>query len=678
MTSVPAEEPFDYRNHTILIVDDSLTNLKVVQDHLRDFGFATLIARSGEMAIKWARQSRPDAILMDVMMPGMDGFETCQRLQADSNTRDIPVIFMTSLNSTEDKVRGFQAGAVDYVTKPFQQQEVLARLTAHIRIRSLTKRLQGAVAALERHTQDQEALIQERTSAFLNSEARLRQVIEHMPVMLIAFDEAGDVVAWNQECERVTGYSAPEMVGRSDGLAALFPDPDYRATIRQRWTQQGESYRNEEILFTTAHNQQRVVAWSDVSSKCPIPGWWSWGVGVDITGRKQMETALQEAKEAAELANQAKSAFLANMSHELRTPLNAILGYSEMLQEELIDLGGAELIPDAERIHGAGKHLLGLVDDVLDLSKIEAGKMALSNETFDVIRMVSDVMTTIEPLVLRQGNRLKIEYVGDPGMLYADLTKVRQMLFNLLSNAAKFTEQGNIVLRAERRREDGRDWLLFAVSDEGIGISESQLEHLFQPFTQADFSSTRKYGGTGLGLAITRRFADMMGGRITVESVLHQGSTFTIQLPAQVVDQEPEATALGAPDRALPDDRPLVLVIDDDGASRELLGAYLSRLGYRVALASDGEQGLDMAQRLRPRIVILEVMLSGTDGWTVLHKLKHDEQLHEIPVIIASLAEDRSIGDALGAADYVSKPVNRARLAWVLERCMGKADPFPA
>ena len=368
MTSVPAEETFDYRSHTVLIVDDSLTNLKVVQDHLRDFGFSTQIARSGEMAIRLVRQSRPDAILMDVMMPGMDGFETCQALQTDASTRDIPVIFMTSLASTEDKVKGFRAGAVDYVTKPFQKEEVLARLTAHIRIRSLTRRLQTAVAALERHTQDQEALIQERTSAFLNSEARLRQVIEHMPVMLIAFNEAGGVVAWNRECERVTGYPAAEIVDCDDGLAALFPDPEYREQVRQRWIRRGETYRNEEIRFTTRSGQARVVTWSDVSTKCAIPGWWSWGVGVDITGRKQVEIALQEAKEVAELANQAKSAFLANMSHELRTPLNAILGYSEMLQEDLVDLGGTELIPDAERIQAAGKHLLGLVNDVLDLS----------------------------------------------------------------------------------------------------------------------------------------------------------------------------------------------------------------------------------------------------------------------------------------------------------------------
>ena len=301
--------------------------------------------------------------------------------------------------------------------------------------------------------------------------------------------------------------------------------------------------------------------------------------------------------------------------------------------------------------------------------------MALSNETFDVIRMVSDVVTTIEPLVRRQGNRLEVDYQGDPGMLYADLTKVRQMLFNLLSNAAKFTEQGKIVLRTVRCREAGRDWLVFSVSDEGIGISREQLEHLFQPFTQADISSTRKYGGTGLGLAITRRFADMMGGKVMVDSVLNQGSTFTIRLPAQVADLEPEADELdGIAGQAVSTDRPLVLVIDDDGASRELLAAYLARLGYRAALASDGDQGLSMAQRLRPQAIILEVMLSGTDGWTVLYRLKHDQQFQDIPVIITSLAEDRSIGDALGAADYVSKPVNRARLTWVLERCLGRGE----
>jgi len=385
----------------------------------------------------------------------------------------------------------------------------------------------------------------------------------------------------------------------------------------------------------------------------------------------QRTEELMRAMEAAEAANQAKSGFLANMSHELRTPMNAIIGYSEMLMEDAEDEGNKEAAGDLNKIHGAGKHLLSLINDVLDLAKIESGRMDIHLETFEVRPMVDDVVATIEALMQKNDNRLKVEVDETLDTMHADVTKVRQAILNLLSNAAKFTHEGEIGLAVHRERHDGVAWIRMSVSDSGIGIPPDKIDHVFEEFSQADETTTRDYGGTGLGLPISRRFCQMMGGDITVESTVGEGSTFTIGLPLQVAKAEAGTkSASDAHPTAVPEpgEEQVVLVVDDDPNALDLLARTLQETGVRVVTASDGEEALDLARTLRPAAITLDVLMPGTDGWAVLRELKADPATHDIPVVMVTMTDDRELGYALGATEFLTKPVQRGQLVQLLER----------
>ncbi|HLK65280.1 MAG TPA: response regulator [Bryobacteraceae bacterium] len=392
---------------------------------------------------------------------------------------------------------------------------------------------------------------------------------------------------------------------------------------------------------------------------------------------------LQVLMEAAETANQAKSQFLANMSHELRTPMNAIIGYSEMLTEEAQDLGQEDFIPDLNKINAAGKHLLALINDILDLSKIEAGKMDLYLEAFSVHDMVRDVVTTMQPLIDKNANQLVVDVAPEIAAIRADLTKVRQGLFNLLSNASKFTKGGKIELRVRSEQVGSRSWVAFHVKDSGIGMTQEQAGKVFEAFTQADASTTRKYGGTGLGLTITRKFCELMGGNITVESELGKGTTFTIRIPVEVRDPKTAETmvlvdeATPAPAPATKKSAGCVLIIDDDPTVRELMQSFLGKEGYRVECATGGEEGLKRAHELHPDVITLDVAMPRMDGWSVLSALKADPGLHDIPVIMLTMVDNKSMGYALGAAEYMMKPINRERLISVIRKYGSKHGQVP-
>ena len=394
----------------------------------------------------------------------------------------------------------------------------------------------------------------------------------------------------------------------------------------------------------------------------------------EILYRKQTQEELLKAKHTAEEASRAKSTFLANMSHELRTPLNAIIGYSEMLEEETRESGKSDNVQDLRKIQSAGKHLLSLINDVLDLSKIEAGKMGLHLENFDLAPLIDEMTTTLQPAAAKNGNTIRVHVADSLGAMHADVTKVRQILFNLLSNACKFTDHGTISVDVDESKVEGRDWIQFRVSDTGIGISAKQKENLFHEFSQADASIARKYGGTGLGLAITYRFVQLMKGRISVQSEPGKGATFTVQLPARVVAETSETArstassdvaSLSDPSKARKD---TILVIDDDASVRDLMSRFLGKLGFHVVAAASGEEGLRLARQVRPLVITLDVVMPECDGWTVLKSLKSDSALADIPVIMVTIVDNEAMGLDLGASNYLIKPVDRDRLAVLIEK----------
>ncbi len=374
-------------------------------------------------------------------------------------------------------------------------------------------------------------------------------------------------------------------------------------------------------------------------------------------------------------SSQAKSMFLANMSHELRTPLNAIIGYSEMLAEDAEEEGLEEMNSDLQKIQSAGKHLLGLINDVLDISKVEAGKMELNEEKCDILHLVEEIVATIHPLVERNNNILELDCATDINCMYADVTKVRQVLYNLLSNACKFTERGRILVKVKQEVIHRKDWVVFSVSDTGIGMSPVEINNIFYAFTQADTSSIRKYGGTGLGLTISRYFCQLMGGDLNAKSEMDKGSIFTARFPLVQCDDETIARSQ-APnvlsDQANHSDqtnqRKTVLVIDDDAEMRDMMKRHLTKNGFDVQVAETGEKGLEMAQSLSPDLITLDVLMPSMDGWSVLTSLKSDPKTSDIPVVMITISDGKKTAHTLGASEFLLKPVDHNKLIEVLNK----------
>jgi signal transduction histidine kinase/CheY-like chemotaxis protein len=503
-----------------------------------------------------------------------------------------------------------------------------------------------------------------------NEHELLRVTLENMSQGIAMYDGDHKLVTWNALF--VEYLEMPEEFLGTDqtfsdyiryiGARGEFGDnADIEAELEKRLEMLGRHHSFERVRPDGTVLEVR---------RDPVPGGGFIAIYTDITERKKREAEIRAAMDAAESASRVKSEFLANMSHELRTPLNAIIGYSEILIEDAADRGDTASAGDLEKIRAAGKHLLGLINDVLDLSKIEAGRMDIYLEQVHLSRLMHDVKTIVEPMVKKNGNTLVIDCPIEIGSLRTDLTKLKQSLINLLSNAAKFTTKGSVTLRVAREQSgDGQSFVTFAVIDNGIGMTPEQVSRLFQAFTQADSSTTRNFGGTGLGLTITKHFCAMLGGSIDIKSEAGKGSTFTIRLPdegahhaAGEVEQDRVHAVASASGPIT------VLVVDDDPAVHDVLDATLGKEGYQLQHARDGVEALNMMRKSSPDIVTLDVMMPKVDGWSVLSIMKSEAALAHIPVIMLTIVDDRNIGFSLGASEFMTKPIDRARLVALVQK----------
>ncbi|HEY9877994.1 MAG TPA: response regulator [Leptolyngbyaceae cyanobacterium] len=667
------------RKTQVLIVDDYPTNIKVLSDLLIEYGFEVLIARDGENALQKLHRISPDLILLDVLMPGIDGFETCRRLKAQESTRDIPVIFMTALADPVDKIKGLTLGAVDYITKPFQQEEVLARVNAHLKLRYLTKQLEEQNARLQEEARSRQIA----ESALRFSEEKFAKAFRSNPgPMLILTLEEGRFIDVNQNFCKILGCPPEVVLGKTLDELPLYMNQEERDRFRTTLHTEGVVHNQECQVHTHSGELRNLLVSAEVVQvrglDCIL------AMALDVTACKQATAELQQAKAKADLANRAKSQFLANISHELRSPLNTILGYTQLIGRD--PALTSEQQEHLSIINRSSDHLLTLINDVLEMAKIEAGQLTLHKTAFDINHLLGVLHDMLAPRVRTKAVQFKVDCDPEvPPYLWADATKLRQVLINIVGNSLKFTQQGQVKLHVSLGKFEEastRVSLHFAVEDTGPGIAPEEIGALFDPFTQTE-TGRQLQEGTGLGLPISQQFVQLMGGNITVQSQVGVGSFFSFEIPVELADaaqvdaSQPRQRVVGLVE-GQPSYR--ILVVDDQVTNRQFLVKLLASIGFEVKSAANGEDAIAQVQQWQPHLIWLDMRMPGMDGCAVTRQIRQLKNYSTIPKIIALTAnafeEDRLAALAAGCDDFVRKPIREELLFEKMSEHLGVTYVF--
>ncbi|MEY4766590.1 MAG: hypothetical protein RI907_3263 [Pseudomonadota bacterium] len=680
LVDTPAQVPPGQPKPTLLLVDDVVENLHALIEALKQ-DYQIQVAPSGDRALQMLGQGlTPALILLDVVMPGLNGYDVCERIKRIDRLRHVPVIFVTVMDDTADKVHGFNVGGADYITKPFDISEVRARVQAHVELARLRSRL--------------EELVVQRTRVLGQSEEKYRILADHSPNWEYWRGVDGDYIYVSPACQAISGYEPADFAQDRDLMDRLVEPADL-----PRWRQAteargepGDAFDAEPLRLRDRTGRQHWVAhlgrrvFDSVGSPLGYRGSFR-----DVTEIKRLNDELQQhrlnledqvrerteqlegAKLQAEAAARAKSAFLANMSHEIRTPMNGVIGFAQCLRRTTLTATQREYI---DTIEMSGNHLLDILNDILDLSKIEAGKLALEARPLDLAQLVDNVIAMLHDRAAAKQLRVVSQVAMAPtARLMGDATRIQQALLNYASNAIKFTAQGEVTIAVAPLQESDEQVLLrFEVRDSGIGISAEAQGRLFAAFEQADVATSRKYGGTGLGLAIVKEIAELMGGEVGVDSAPGAGSRFwfTAWL-GKVVPLPPVSSAEGAEQRlrsAHAGRR--VLLVDADPIGRAIASIMLTDVGLNVDVADDSAQALRLANHLRYDAVVVDLDLATAPGERLVSGV-HDQPLNrEVPVLAMTAnayAEDRATLIEQGVVAWVLKPLYTANFYKALLGC---------
>ena len=658
------------RSEIIFIVDDTPANLGVLFDALEKKGAKVFIDTDGETAIEAIRQARPDVVLLDVVMPGMDGFEVCRRLKSDKATRDIPIIFMTALSDTVDKVRGLALGASDYITKPFQIEEVIARVNTQLTMCDLQR-------------------------AVFRAKKEWEQTFDTVPDLIAVLDKEYRITRLNKAMAKELCLDFQDCIGKPCYTVVHGTDQPHPHCPNALLLKD-----SDEHIVEIENSGLGTFYFVTVSPIFDENGQLLGSVHVarDITKQKQIEKELYHAKEAAEAANRAKSEFLANMSHEIRTPMNAILGFTDLLSSLICDEQQKSYL---NAIKSGGKSLLTLINDILDLSKIEAGKLEIRYEPVRLYSVFEEIRQIFSVKISDRHLDFIIDISEDiPESLMLDEVRLRQVLFNLIGNSVKFTEKGSIKISAKcishltprtpslkgkgesplllNRLEnsplrfgegsgEGSVDLIITVEDTGIGIPIESQRTIFEPFRQQDGQSNRKYGGTGLGLAITKRLVEMMKGKITLSSTPGSGAIFEMIFhhvaPAETIQCSDEEDICDIEHIVFKD--AIILVADDLEANRFLIKENLKDSNIRVIEAEDGHQAVELAEQFTPVLILMDIRMPVMGGCEAAEAIKASEKIRHIPIVAltaSAMNEEKEKIMKSGFDGYIAKPVQRPEL----------------